>query len=73
VITIPSKAIVRDADDIAYVFTTNEQNKAVRKRVEVKGITGDSKVIVTGLEIGDKVVVAGQSRLKEGTALVASL
>lgn len=73
VITIPSKAIVRDADDIAYVFATNEQNKAVRKRVEVKGITGENKVIVTGLAIGDKVVVAGQSRLKEGTVLVASL
>ena len=73
VITIPAKAIVRDADDVAYVFITNDQNKAVRKRVEVKGITGENEIIVTGLNIGDKVVVAGQSRLKEGILLVASL
>ena len=73
VITVPAKAIVRDADDVAYVFITNDQNKAVRKRVEVKGITGENEVIVTGLNIGDKVVVAGQSRLKEGILLVASL
>jgi len=73
VITIPAKAIVRDADDVAYVFITNDQNKAVRKRVEVKGITGENEIIVTGLNIGDKVVVEGQSRLKEGILLVASL
>ena len=73
VITVPAKAIVRDADDVAYVFITNDQNKAVRKRVEVKGITGENEIIVTGLNIGDKVVVAGQSRLKEGILLVASL
>ncbi len=72
VITIPSKAIVRDADDIAYAFTTNEENTAIRKRVEVKGITGDNEVIVTGLNIGDKVVIAGQSRLKEGSLLAAN-
>ncbi len=73
VIAIPAKAIVRDADDVAYVFITNDQNKAVRKRVEVKGITGENEIIVTGLNIGDKVVVEGQSRLKEGILLVASL
>jgi len=73
VINIPSKAIIRDADDIAYVFITNAQNKAVRKRVEVKGITGENEVIVTGLNVGDKIVVAGQSRLKEGSLLTASL
>lgn len=73
VITVPAKAIVHDADDVAYVFVTNDQNKAVRKRVEVKGITGENQIIVTGLNIGDKVVVEGQSRLKEGILLVASL
>lgn len=72
-ITVPAKAIVRDSDDVAYVFTKNEQNKAVRRRVEVKGITGENEMIVTGLNVGDKVVVAGQSRLKEGSLLASNL
>lgn len=70
-ITVPATAVVRDADDVAYVFLATEQSKAIRKRIEVKGITGQNEVIVTGLESGDKVVVAGQSRLKEGSALAA--
>lgn len=73
VMTIPAKAIVRDADGIAYVFAANKQSKALRKRVEVKGITGANELIVTGLSNGDKIIVAGQSRLKEGTLLATSL
>jgi len=72
VVTVPSTAIVRDADNVTYVFITNDKSKAVRKRIEVTGITGENQVIVTGLQDGDKVVVAGQSRLKEGTELLAS-
>ncbi|WP_333820834.1 efflux RND transporter periplasmic adaptor subunit [Ohtaekwangia sp.] len=73
VIIIPAKAIVRDADGIAYVFTANKEGTALRKRVEVKAITGENELIVTGLNLGDKIVIAGQSRLKEGMPLTASL
>jgi RND family efflux transporter MFP subunit len=68
-ITVPATAIVRDADDITYVYTSNAQKKAVRKRVEVTGITGNNEAIVSGLTKGDQVVVAGQTRIKEGSAL----
>jgi RND family efflux transporter MFP subunit len=68
-ITVPATAIVRDADDITYVYTTNAQKKAVRKRVDVTGITGDNEAIVSGLAQGDQVVIAGQTRIKEGSAV----
>jgi RND family efflux transporter MFP subunit len=68
-VTIPASAIIRGADDVSYVFISNNNNKAMRKRIEVKGITGQNEVIVTGLQAGDKVVIAGQTRLKEGTLL----
>lgn len=73
IITVPARAVVRDADELSYVFVANEQNEATLKRVEVKGIVGANELIVSGLRIGDKVVVDGQSRLKEGSTLIATL
>lgn len=69
VITVPVKAIVRDADNISYVYTCNAQKKATRKRVEVVGMLGNNDAIVSGLRAGDQIVVAGQTHLKDGSAL----
>ena len=65
-ISIPSEAVVRDADDITYVFVVNDQNKAIRKRVATGGLLISEVVITNGLAAGDKVVIAGQNRLKDG-------
>ena len=70
-ITIPATAVVRDADDITYVYVVNAQNKAIRKRIIAGHITGKEEIIVTnGLQEGDKVVIAGQTRLKDGELVV---
>ncbi|WP_177199832.1 efflux RND transporter periplasmic adaptor subunit [Flexibacter flexilis] len=69
IIAVPVKAIVRDADNISYVYTSNSQKKATRKRVEVVGMLGNNDAIVSGLQGGEQVVVAGQTRLKDGTSL----
>ena len=70
-ITIPATAVVRDADDITYVYVVNAQNKAIRKRINTGHITGKEEIIVTnGLQVGDKVVIAGQTRLKDGELVV---
>lgn len=69
-IIIPSSCVVRDADDLTYVFV-EQNNKAIRKRITVSTITGNNDVIVSsGLQVGDKIIVAGQSHLKDGTAIV---
>jgi len=68
-ITIPSKAVVRDADDITYVFITNKENKAVRKRITASGFKGNELVVSEGLSEGDQVVVAGQTKLKDGSLI----
>lgn len=68
VISVPATAVVRDADDITYVFVANPQNKAVRKRITAGAITGNQDILVKdGLSTGDKIIIAGQSRLKDGT------
>lgn len=68
-ITIPAMAVVRDADDITYVFVTDEHQKVVRKRVTASGVQGDDVIISDGLNQGDKVVVSGQTRLKDGVTV----
>jgi len=66
VLTIPVEAVVRDADDITYVFVVNAQNKAIRKRIATGGLSATGVIITNGLQSGDKVVVAGQTRIKDG-------
>lgn len=68
VIVIPATAVIRDADDLTYVYVVNEQHKAVRKRIFAGNITGKQEIVVTdGLKPGDKVVTAGHSRIKDGS------
>ena len=65
VITVPTDAIVRDANDLIYVYIVKE-NKAIKKRV-LLGNFKDNEVIVTdGLQLNDKVIIAGQRNLKDG-------
>lgn len=68
-ITIPAKAVIRDADDITYVFVANGDSKVVRKRISAGGLKGDDVVISDGLQSGDRVVVSGQTKLKDGAAI----
>lgn len=70
VIVVPTSAIVRDADDISYVFVASATNKAIKKRVTTGSLTGNNEVIITDcLQPGEKIVVAGQSKLNDGSAI----
>ena len=70
VIVIPANAVVRDADGITYVFVAGENGKAIRKRVVASGVSGDNDVIIgSGLHAGDKLVIAGQTKLEDGAEL----
>jgi RND family efflux transporter MFP subunit len=66
-VVVPVAVIVRDADGLTYVYVANQKNKAIRKRITVGSVTGNDDVIITsGLALGDKIVVAGQTHLKDG-------
>lgn len=68
VIVIPATAVVRDADDITYVYVVNKDEIAIRKRVTVGKITGTQEIIIKeGLSEGETIVIAGQSKLKDGS------
>lgn len=69
-IIIPASAVVRDADNINYVFLVKANNTAFKKRINISGITGASDVVVNdGLNAGDKLIVSGQTSLEDGTAV----
>ncbi|WP_442845122.1 efflux RND transporter periplasmic adaptor subunit [Leeuwenhoekiella sp. H156] len=69
-IVIPATAVVRDADNLTYVFLVNDKHMAVRQRITIGSITGKQDIVVEqGLHSGDKVVVSGMTQLKDGVAV----
>lgn len=68
VIAIPVNAIVRDADELTYVFILNDQNKAIRKRVVISELLDDKIIVNSGLQRGDNLIIEGQNSLSDGQA-----
>lgn len=69
-VIIPSQAVVRDPDNINYVFIAKADNTAFKKRVNISKMTGTSDVIVNeGLQAGDKLIISGQTNLEDGRAV----
>ncbi|MBS7564855.1 efflux RND transporter periplasmic adaptor subunit [Mucilaginibacter sp. Bleaf8] len=66
-ITIPPKAVVHDQDDISYVFLVDSaSNRAIRRRITIGQAVGDQISVSEGLKTGDKLVIEGQTRLRDG-------
>lgn len=69
-IVIPAESVVRDPDNINYVFIARANNTAFKKRVIISKMTGTSDVVVTeGLRAGDQLIVNGQTNLEDGTLI----
>jgi membrane fusion protein, multidrug efflux system len=70
ILTVPGKAIVRDEDDLTYVFTADAQGiKALRQRVFPGSVYKNEIEIKKGLEPGDAVIVGGQHKLTDGASI----
>ena len=69
-IIIPAQALVRDPDNINYVFVAKTDKTAVKKRVSISKITGTNDVVVSeGLQEGEKLIISGQTNLEDGSPL----
>lgn len=62
-ILIPMKAIQVDFSSKNYVWVINSENKAERKPVIIGNLVGNSILVESGLNEGDKVVVEGYHNL----------
>lgn len=69
-LTVPGVAIVRDADNLTYVFVSNpEKGTAIRKRVLTGRAFKNEIEIRNGIGPNDVVVISGQNKLTDGTPI----
>lgn len=72
VVTVPQQAIALDQTG-PYLFTVDDKNVTHLQRVKT-GIQRNGQLVVTeGLKPGDKVVVQGQQRIRDGMTVAPSL
>ncbi|WP_261387693.1 efflux RND transporter periplasmic adaptor subunit [Chitinophaga pinensis] len=64
-ILVPQAATIEIQDRI-FVYTLDKDNKTVRQAITVTGSTGNQYLVSEGVKSGDRIVVSGVDRLKEG-------
>ncbi|HMA49023.1 MAG TPA: MdtA/MuxA family multidrug efflux RND transporter periplasmic adaptor subunit [Magnetospirillaceae bacterium] len=64
--TVPTAAVQNGAPG-AYVYLVKDDNTVTVRPVKVGPQSGDKIAILSGLEVGDKVVVDGADKLREGS------
>jgi len=70
-ITVPGKAIVRDADNLTYVFLADTaKGKAFRRRVFPGTVHRSEIQIKKGLTAGDMVITGGQHKITDGAPII---
>lgn len=69
-VTIAPLVAVQPSQDGSFVFVVKPDMTVERRPVEVAETQGTVAAIASGLQPGEKVVVEGQQRLKNGTTIV---
>jgi len=67
-IIIPQASTFEQQKDIL-VYTVDKDNKAKSTLIKVKGTVGNLYVVESGLKEGDKLVLSGAGKLKNGTEI----
>jgi membrane fusion protein (multidrug efflux system) len=72
VVAVPQAAIAQDQSG-PYLFIVNDKNVAEQKRVKV-GVARDGLIAITeGIKAGERVVVQGQQRVRQGMTVNPSV
>lgn len=71
VVVVPNDAIERGPNGL-YAFVIDDANKVEMHDIKVSQEGADQSVVAQGLSAGQKIVVAGQYRLQEGSAVAAT-
>ena len=68
VLTVPGDAIVHDAHGVTLVYVLDTaRNRAYARRVDPGALVANEIEIRSGLNATDRVVIAGQQNLREGS------
>jgi membrane fusion protein (multidrug efflux system) len=65
VLAIPRSAVLSDQQG-DYVFTVGADNKAEQRRIQLGQSTTTIAAVISGLNLGDKVIVEGLQRVRPG-------
>lgn len=69
---IPEKALATD-QNIKYVYVVGADGTATRRVVELGAQRGDLRIVTSGLNAGDRVIVKGLQRVKPGQHVEAEV
>lgn len=67
---VPQQAVQRDTQG-GYVLIVGKDGKVVRKNVSLDNQQGGNWLVSSGLAAGDKIIVSGVQKVKEGTPATA--
>ncbi len=65
-ILVPQKAISRNSKGQAMVLAVDQDNKVTQRIIETADAIGDRWVVLSGLEVGDKIIVEGTQKTRPG-------
>lgn len=68
---VPQQAVQRDFNGMAFVMVVGKDGKAVRRNVAANRTSGESWVVTSGLNPGDRIITQGLGNLKNGTKVKA--
>lgn len=71
-IIINPAAVMQDANG-AYVFVVDNEGKVTETRVQLDGMFKSKQIVLAGLEGGEKIIVNGLQKVKDGAVVRASL
>ena len=60
---VPEQAIATD-QDVKYVYVVNDQSVVVRRNLQFGGARGGLRIVQSGLEAGERVIVKGLQRVR---------
>jgi RND family efflux transporter MFP subunit len=70
-ITIPAKAILHDTDNSSYIFIADTiKNQAFKRSISFGNILGNNIEVISGLSLGEQVIVSGQQKLNNGSSII---
>ncbi len=70
IIVVPANSILHDIDNSSYVYVVDETGKkAIKKEITVRHILGDKIEILSGIEVGEKLIIGGQNKVNNGSLI----
>jgi multidrug efflux pump subunit AcrA (membrane-fusion protein) len=69
-ILLPLEIINHDLDNQEFVYVVDQaQNKAFKRKISIGKVADNQVEVVSGLNVGEVVVSAGQNKLSDGSLI----